>query len=125
MAGKILIIDDEKDLVAVVKLRLEASGFSLSEAFTVKEGWERLEKEKPDLILLDILLPDGDGYQVCQKLKSDPETKDISIIIVTASNLKGLAKKAIEAGAQDYLIKPFEAKDLLEKINKVLKEKEG
>ena len=117
---KILIIDDERDLVAMVILRLRANGFFVLEASTANEGLKMAEEERPDLILLDVLLPDGDGYQVCQKLKSHPITKDIAIIIFTASSLKGLAKKAIEAGAIDYVIKPFEPKDLLEKINKAL-----
>jgi len=120
MAKKILIIDDEKDLAAMVKLRLEANGFSVSEGFTAKEGLEKAEKERPDLILLDIMLPDSDGYQLCQKLKSNPRTSSIAIIIFTASSLKDLAKKAMQAGAVDYVIKPFEPKELLEKINKAL-----
>ena len=120
MAKKILIIDDEKDLVAVVKLRLEANNFSVSEAFSAEEGLRKAEAQNPDLILLDILLPDSDGYQACQRLKSNPRTKGIAIIIFTASSLKGLAKRALEAGAVDYVIKPFEPKDLLEKINKAL-----
>lgn len=117
---KILIIDDEKDLVAMVALRLKKSGFFVSEAFTAEEGLKKAEEEKPGLILLDILLPDGDGYEVCRKLKSNPVTKNIAIFIFTASSLKDLTNKAIEAGAVDYVVKPFESKELLEKINKVL-----
>lgn len=120
MAKKILIIDDEKDLVTVVRMRLEANGFSVSEAFSAEEGLKKAQ-DRPDLILLDILLPDSDGYQVCQKLRANPQTKEIAVIIFTASSLKGLAKKAVEAGAVDYVVKPFEPKALLEKINKALK----
>jgi len=121
MRKKILIIDDEQDLVAVVKLRLEANNFLVSEAFTAKEGLKKAEGQSLDIILLDIQLPDGDGYQVCQKLKSNPQTQGIPIIIFTASSLKDLAKKAMDNGAADYVIKPFEPKDLLEKINKAIK----
>lgn len=116
----ILIIDDEKDLADMVGLRLKANGFLVTEAFTAGEGLEKAGKARPDLILLDILLPDGNGYDICRKLKSNPKTKDIAIVIFTASSLKDLAKKAVEAGAVDYVIKPFEPKDLLEKINKAL-----
>lgn len=122
MAGKkkkILIIEDEKDLVFVVRMRLESKGFSVSEGFSAKEALEKAQ-EKPDLILIDLILPDGDGYQLCQRLKSNPQTSHIPIIIFTASNLKDLAKKAVEAGAIDYIIKPFDPKELLEKINKAL-----
>ena len=116
----ILIIDDERDLAAMVGLRLKANDFLVSEAFTAEEGVKKAEEERPDLVLLDILLPDGDGYEICRKLKSNPKTKDIAILIFTASSLKGLAKKAIEAGAADYVVKPFEPKELLEKIRKAL-----
>ena len=117
---KILIIDDERDLTAMVGLRLKANDFLVSEAFTAEEGVKKAEEERPDLVLLDILLPDGDGYEICRKLKSNPKTRGIAIVIFTASNLKDLAKKAVEAGALDYVVKPFEPKELLEKINKAL-----
>lgn len=122
MIKKILIIDDEKDLVSVTKLRLEANGYLVSVAFTVEQGLEQIEKNRPDLVLLDIMLPDGDGYQVCQKLKLEPKTKDIPVIIITASRLHNLAKRSVEAGAVGYLAKPFEVKDLLEKVNRRLAE---
>jgi DNA-binding response OmpR family regulator len=120
---KILIIDDEKDLAAMVSLRLRTNGFSVTEAFSIEEGLKRIGEEKPDLILLDVVLPDGNGYQLCQRLKSNPQTKDIAIIILTASTQGDLTKKAVEAGAEDYSIKPFEPKDLLEKINKALEKR--
>ena len=117
---RILIIDDERDLTVMVGLRLKANDFLVSEAFTAEEGVKKAEEERPDLVLLDILLPDGDGYEICRKLKSNPKTRGIAIVIFTASNLKDLAKKAVEAGALDYVVKPFEPKELLEKINKAL-----
>ena len=117
---RILIIDDERDLTVMVGLRLKANDFLVSEAFTAEEGVKKAEEENPGLVLLDILLPDGDGYEICQKLKSNPKTRGIAIVIFTASNLKDLAKKAVEAGALDYVVKPFEPKELLEKINKAL-----
>src|SRR3989338_5824610 len=102
----------------MVGLRLKANDFLVSEAFTAEEGVKKAEEERPDLVLLDILLPDGDGYEICRKLKSNPKTRGIAIVIFTASNLKDLAKKAVEAVALDYVVKPFEPKELLEKINK-------
>lgn len=118
--NKILIIDDEKDLVQVASLRLKANGFFVSEAFTVEEGLRKIAAEKPDLVLLDVALPDGNGYEVCRKLKADAETKEIVVVIFTASSQKELAEKAIEIGAADYVIKPFEPKDLLDKIRSAL-----
>ena len=116
----ILIIDDERDLAAMVGLRLKANDFLVSEAIPAEEGGQKAEEERPALVLFEILLPDGGGYEICRKLKSNPKTKDIAILIFTASSLKGLAKKAIEAGAADYVVKPFEPKELLEKIRKAL-----
>lgn len=121
MRKKILIIDDERDLVAMVKLRLEANNFATLEAFDGKEGIRKAEKEDCDLILLDIILPDIDGYEACKRLRHNPKTKDIPIIIFTASNLKSLAEKAIDAGAVDYIIKPFEPEELVGKISEALK----
>lgn len=123
MAKKILIIDDEVDLVSVTKLRLEASGFSVTEAFTAKQGLEQIEKNRPDIILLDVLLPDDDGYLVCQKLKTGQKTKDIPVIIITASKVQNLARRSQESGAVDYLAKPFEPDILLEKIKEALEKK--
>lgn len=117
---KILIIDDEKDLARMASLRLKANGFSVSEAFTAQEGLRKVQEEEPDLILLDVLLPDGDGYEISQRLKSNPETKDIKIIIFTASSQKVFAKQAIAIGAADYVLKPFDPQDLLEKVRKAL-----
>ncbi|MCM8800537.1 MAG: response regulator [Candidatus Omnitrophica bacterium] len=120
MPKKILIIDDEEDVAAMAKLRLQASGFSCFEAYTAQEGLKMAEEEAPDLILLDILLPDSHGVEVCRRLKSNPKTREIAIIIFSASNLKEMVEKAIEAGAVDYIIKPFEPSELLEKIDKAL-----
>ena len=85
MAKKILVVDDEADLLAMMVLRLRSSGYVPLTASSGEEALDLLDKHKPDLILLDLLLPNIQGPQICKKLKSDPEFKDIPIIVFTAS----------------------------------------
>ena len=80
-----------------------------------------LKKIKPDLILLDVIMPKMDGYEVCKKLKGNPETKDTPIIIFTASGQRDLERKCMAVGANEVIKKPFEATELLEVVNKLLK----
>lgn len=117
---KILIIDDEKDVVTVVSMRLKAEGYLVNEAFSVTGGIDSIRKDRPDLIILDIILPDGNGSDLCEKLKGDPETRDIIIITFSASTQRGVLKKTLSKGAVDYIVKPFDSKELLEKIRRVL-----
>ncbi len=123
MGKKILVIDDEVDLVDTITFRLEAAGYSVISANNGQEGLKKARDEKPDLILLDVMMPNLDGYQVCRMLKFDARFEDIPIIMLTA---RGQDKdKAIgeDVGADVYLTKPFNGKDLLAKIDKMLKQK--
>ncbi|MFA6357899.1 MAG: response regulator [Candidatus Omnitrophota bacterium] len=115
MLKKILIVDDEPDLLAVTVARLETSGYEVLQAASSEEALEVLKKNKPDLILLDLLLPDMQGGTLCKQLKADPEFKQIPIIIFTASIIR-IPEKIIEMGADAYILKPFEPADLLFKI---------
>ena len=121
MAKKILVIDDEPELVKAITIRFKASGYEVTPAFDGQEGIDKSGEIKPDLILLDIIMPKMDGYQVCKKLKSDPESKDIPIIIFTASGQRDLEKRCMAIGAKGVIMKPFEATELLELVNKLLK----
>jgi CheY-like chemotaxis protein len=122
-AKKILFIEDEKELVELMKLRLEAAGYLFSAAFNGEEGLEKVFQEKPDLILLDVLLPKLDGLSVCRKLKTDTRTKDIPIIIISGSGGKDLPQRCQQAGADDFIAKPFEATELLAKLASFLRQK--
>jgi len=110
---KILIIDDEQDLVDFVKLRLEANNYRVVTAGDGKEGLSVFARENPDLVLLDILIPKIDGFKVCQALKKAPSTADIPIIMLTAKDRTEDVKLAKEAGADGYIIKPFDSATLL------------
>jgi len=117
---KILVVDDEQDLLDFVKLRLEAHNYTVVTASDGVEALEIFKKEKPDLVLLDILMPKLDGFQVCQALKNDPLTADIPVIMLTAKDRVEDIKKAKHIGANGYLIKPFDAATLLFDIKEQL-----
>lgn len=120
MAKRILLVDDEPHIVKVVEARLKASGY---EVLTAMDGFTALEmarKEKPDLIVLDIMLPKMDGYQVCALLKKDTRYAKIPILMFTARAQQEDIRMGEEVGADAYLIKPFEPKVFLDKVQALL-----
>ena len=120
MAKKILVVDDEPDILKVVIFRLKKLGHEIATATNGQEALDSIQKEKPDLILLDLRLPVIDGYEVCKRLKTDEELKHIPIILLTASTAGSIAEKTKEFKADDYLIKPFDMKELRAKVKKFL-----
>ncbi len=123
MAGKkILLIDDEVDLLNLVRMRLESAGYEVIYLNSGKDAFGFVKEKKPDLILLDIMLPDKNGYDICLEIKQDPQTSSIPVVIFTA---KPQWQKDIKAlgefvKADDYIFKPFEARDLLARIKHLL-----
>ncbi len=116
---KILIIDDEPAILLVSRRRLEANGYEVITAAGGKEGIEKATTCEPDLILLDIVMPGLDGYEVCKILKNSKKTREIPVIIFTASSPHDdSGERAIELGAAGYLTKPFESDDLLSIIER-------
>jgi DNA-binding response OmpR family regulator len=118
---KILLVEDEEDIADTTRITLEAEGYEVDVA---KDGLEAVEKTyqaKPDLILLDIILPEMNGYQVCRVLKNDEKYKDIPIIMLTAKTPKSDKFRGIETGADDYLTKPYDPKVLIQKVAEFLK----
>ena len=113
---KILFIEDEEGQVMMVKTRVEACGYAFVAAFDGKEGIKKVYEEKPDLILLDIVMPKMNGYEVCDHLKRDPKTADIPIIVVTASGLKDLEERCVALGVEEIIRKPYESSFLAERI---------
>jgi len=119
MGKRILIIDDEIDILSLLTIRLEAIGYEVLKAASAEEALSLLEKNKPDLILLDLLLPQMQGEEVCQRLKSDLKLKDIPVIIITA-NIATVNETIKKICADDYILKPFEPEELLFKIKKFI-----
>ena len=121
MANKrILVVDDEKDITSLLRLRLEASGYDVLEAYDGQEALKIAQEESPDLIVLDLMLPKMDGYKVCRMLKFDERFKHIPIIIFTARIQESDQKMGMEVGADAYVTKPFEPQVLMAKIQELI-----
>ncbi len=119
---KILVVDDEPFLVMALKIRLEMVGYEVITAYDGLEGLNKAREEEPDLILLDVMLPKKNGYQVCQLLKFDEQYKHIPIIMLTAKGQKTDKEWGEKTGADVYMTKPFEDAELLAKIKELLGE---
>ncbi len=117
---KILIADDRSEVVELVKVTLEGKGYQSIDASDGREALEKIKREKPDLVLLDIVMPKMDGFEVLSKLRKDPKTKDIPIIMLTAKGQKLDQEKGKELGATGYIIKPFSPSALLKRIEEIL-----
>jgi CheY-like chemotaxis protein len=118
---KVLVIDDEVDLCTTIKAQLEANGYTGLTAFSGKEGLEKASSQKPDIIILDLMMPVMDGFEVCKRLKKDPQTSPIPVVVLTALEQEESAKKALTAGAEGYLVKPFEPDSLMFTIREFLR----
>ena len=108
MSKRILVVDDEEDMLFAVRLQLEQSGYTILTAKDGKAGLDLARTEKPDLIILDLMLPKLDGYKVCRMLKFDQKYKNIPVILFTARVQYKDAKLGYEVGADAYITKPFE-----------------
>lgn len=115
---KILIIDDDSNIVLMTKSRLEANAYQVATADSGGEGIKMAKEWKPDLILLDMIMPAMEGPDVCQHIKSDSQTRHIPIIILTASTKKEIQIKCLKAGALVVILKPFNPGELLALIKK-------
>ncbi|AUC62155.1 Phosphate regulon transcriptional regulatory protein PhoB (SphR) [Cyanobacterium sp. HL-69] len=113
----ILIVDDLKANLKLLTYILEAKGYQTSFAISGRDALERLTVLTPDLILLDLMMPDLNGLEVCQRVKSNPDYRDIPIIFLTASQEEHHLIEAFELGADDYVTKPFRKPELLRRVN--------
>lgn len=118
--NKIMLVDDNRDLVTVVKVTLENKGYSVQSAYNAKELFARLEEQKPDLIVLDVMMPQMDGLEVLKRLKSAQETSAIPVILLTAKFQYEDILNAYQLGADVYITKPFTSSQLLAEIRRVL-----
>jgi DNA-binding response OmpR family regulator len=118
---KILVVDDEIDLVEMLTMRLESNNYQVISASDGQEGLDKARTEKPDLIILDLMLPKIDGYKVCRMLKFDEKYRQIPVILFTARAQESDIKLGEEVGADAYVTKPFEPDILLGKVAELLK----
>ena len=119
MAKKILVVDDEIDNVRLLESRLQASGYGVIIASDGLEALEKARQDKPDVIILDVMLPKMDGYKVCRMLKLDLKYKHIPIIMITGRAQDSDRNAGQEAGADAYIIKPFKIEELFGMIQAV------
>jgi two-component system KDP operon response regulator KdpE len=119
---RILVVDDEERIVRFIRLNLEQDGFQVVEAFTGKQAMEKLRQALPDLILLDVMLPDLDGFEVLRMLR---ENHDVPIIMLTAKTEEDDRVRGLELGADDYVTKPFSPRELVSRVRAVLRRTEG
>jgi DNA-binding response OmpR family regulator len=117
---KILIVDDERDIVKAVMIRLQGAGYEVVTAFDGAQGVFMAHKEKPDLIILDIRMPAGNGFSVAQRLKRSMHTFTIPVIFLTGSPEKNAEKKAMALGARFYIKKPYDPEELLDAVKRAL-----
>lgn len=117
---KILIVDDEKDIVETLSFMLKTKGFECICAYDGEEGLNLAKSINPDLVILDVMMPKINGYKICRLLKFDSKYKNIPIIMITARSQDEDKIIGEETGADEYITKPFEFADVLEKINKHL-----
>jgi two-component system alkaline phosphatase synthesis response regulator PhoP len=125
MAKKILVVDDEPDLVEAVSIVLENKGYTVSKAYGGVEGLKKARTENPDLIVLDVMMPDKDGYAVCKELKADANYRSIPILLLTAviSNIptsKYTQEMGLETEADDFVVKPVEPQELVKRVERLL-----
>jgi two-component system alkaline phosphatase synthesis response regulator PhoP len=122
---KVLIVDDDPDFVDATKAILENKSYDVQVAYDGVEGLERVRGEKPDLIVLDVMMPNKDGYKVCQELKANAEYQDIPVILLTAvgdkvSETRYTTRMGMEIEAEDYIPKPVEPAELVKRIEALL-----
>ena len=120
MTQKILVVEDQEDNRIILRDLLTSAGFDVIEALNGQDGVDLAETERPDLILMDIQLPVLDGYEATRRIKANPSLSSIPIIAVTSYALSGDEAKAMAAGCDGYVTKPFRSRDLLEKVREFL-----
>jgi len=120
MAKKILVVDDEAVILTVIQSRLEANGYEVITASDGQQGLSKARSEKPDLIILDLMLPKLDGARLCRLLKFDDNYKHIPILVLTARVRKESFQKGLDAGADAFVTKPFVPETLLDNIKQLL-----
>jgi two-component system alkaline phosphatase synthesis response regulator PhoP len=118
--GRILVVDDEIYIVHILDFSLGMEGYEVVTALDGEQALEKARTEKPDLIVLDIMMPKLDGYETCKRLKADASTKDVPVILLSAKGRNVDQKVGFEVGADDYITKPFSPRKLVERINAIL-----
>jgi len=125
MSKTILIVDDEAYIVTSLEYVMQSAGFEVAVAFDGEEALAKVTEKVPDLMILDLMMPKLDGFEVCEKIRENPLWKGIRIIILTAKGRDIERKKGMSLGADDYMTKPFSTRDILNRVKELLAESES
>jgi phosphate regulon transcriptional regulator PhoB len=118
---RIAIIEDEADIVEMVRYNLRKAGFEVESFARGREGLEHLRRNPPDLLLLDIMLPDEDGFSICRQLRADERLKELPVVFLTARGEEIDRIVGLEIGADDYVVKPFSPRELVARVKAILR----
>ena len=121
MAKKVLVFEDEDDYVSLLLHILEKHGYDVEVARSGEEGVAAFQRKKPDLVLLDLNLPDMDGFAVCRRLQKDSEARQVPILFCTIRSAVAPVSEGLKAGGYDYIVKPFEISDLISRVQNALR----
>lgn len=116
---RVVVVDDDPEMVKAIRVTLKIAGIEVLEALSGLTGLMLVKRELPDAVVLDIMMPDIDGYEVCRKLKLNPDTRGIPIIFVTARSGQRHIERGLSLGAQGYITKPFTPDELIDKLAEV------
>ena len=120
MSQRILIADDEPNIVVSLEFLMKREGFDVQVAVDGEAALQAIAQQVPDLILLDIMLPKKDGFEVCQQIRANPQWKSIKVVMLTAKGRDTEVSKGLALGADAYMTKPFSTKDLVAKVRELL-----
>ena len=122
MANKILVVDDEPNIVLSLEFLMQQAGFQVRTASDGEAALAAIAAEQPDLMLLDVMMPRKNGYEVCQAVRANPDWKGIRIIMLTAKGREVEREKGLALGADDYITKPFSTQEVVERVRELLAE---
>ena len=117
----ILVIEDDPDIVELLRFNLERESYRVMSATTGSEGWSELQREQPDLVILDLMLPEISGFDLCRRLRRDARYQHLPVIMLTARSEEADVIAGIELGADDYITKPFSPRELVARVGAVLR----
>ena len=120
-ARRVLLVDDEQSIQTLLSYPLRRDGYEVVQATDGREALERFEERPFDLVVLDVMMPPPDGYDVCQRMRADPRMKDTKIIMLTARGRDVERERGLAVGADDYITKPFSTRELMAKVREILK----
>lgn len=124
MALKVLVCDDERHIVRLIQVNLERQGYTVVTAFDGKEGLEKIRSEKPNLVVLDVMMPYMDGFEVLKSVRREPETENLPVIMLTAKAQDKDVFEGYHYGADMYLTKPFNPRELVAFVDRIAKAKD-